>query len=222
MSLRTSAVIVVAIAGGLFAVPAAAQSDPGLPKGTARIGASSSSFLDKFESRADSAMKDRSDATKSARTGQAIDTPLLFRFQLVAPSATAAPDKRLMGIDDALRSVLKYPGYRQVASAILNLDWAAPSKTRPMNQGSLVMVNGDEAYNLTVQVDSVLADGVRIGVTLSLRDPVTPLSRMPLLSTTLTLSLGKTVVLGTTQRPVPGRSAEENVLILVVQPEIRK
>ncbi len=151
-----------------------------------------------------------------------VPTAVLLRFQLLRPSGTKTTDRSIMPIDSVLRDLFQWPGYQLLANAALTADLPRGSNSPVLAQQTLT-ANG-ETYELRVQVDSALFKRVRLRVTLS--GPTAATTRAGdrgapvLLSTTLTLGYGNTVVLGSTQ-PGSGRGGMGGTMILVVRPEAR-
>ena len=155
---------------------------------------------------------------------------VLLRFQLLRPVSTRTTDKAIMPIDSVLRDLFQWPGYELLAQAAIMADLPRTSAGRVMTQQSF---NADgETYTLRVLVDSTLRQRVRLNVNLSgivsLPGPLstgsqgrgTLTQRTDLLSTTVTVGFGHTVVLGSTQ-PGGGRGGMNGTLILTVRPEPR-
>lgn len=150
-----------------------------------------------------------------------------LRFQLLRPITTATTDKSIMPIDSALRDLFQWPGYQLLAQAAIVADLPFPPG-HPVNTQQSLNANG-ETYDLVVQVDSALGRRVRLRVQLFGLVPVagqpsggrggtTTRQTRVLLSTTVTVGFGHTVVLGSTQ-PAGGRGGMSGTLILAVRPE---
>jgi hypothetical protein len=156
---------------------------------------------------------------------------LLLRFQLIRPTATRTTDRALMPIDSVLRDLFQWPGYQLLAQSALTLDmpmgveWGgngASSSTQTM-----LNVDG-KSYDLSVRVDTTAPPRIKMAVLLmGLAQPApaksavnSQLERKTLLSTTVTVGLGHTVVLGSTQ-PGGGRGGMGGTLILTVTPVAR-
>lgn len=155
---------------------------------------------------------------------------LLLRFQLIRPIATRTTDKMLLPIDSVLRDLFQWPGYQLLAQSALTLDmpmsveWGgtgASSSTQTM-----LNVEG-KSYDLSVRVDTTAPPRVKMTVSLvgltqaAASKSLTPtMDRKILLSTAVTVGLGRTVVLGSTQ-PGGGRGGMSGTLILTVSPAMR-
>ena len=159
-------------------------------------------------------------------------TSMLLRFQLIRPTATRTTDKSLMPIDSALRDLFQWPGYQLLAQSALTLDlpirveWGgngASSSTQTM-----LNVDG-HSYDLSVRADTgdFLPQRIKLSVSLvglshaaaTSSAMTSSADRKTLLSTTVTVNFGRTVVLGTTQ-PGGGRGGMSGTLILTVSPVI--
>ncbi len=159
-----------------------------------------------------------------------VPTAVLLRFQLLRPISTRTTDKAIMPIDSVLRDLFQWPGYELLAQAAVMADLPRTTLGRVFTQQSFNA--GGETYNLTVQVDSTAYQRVRVSVSLTGMVPVPgappsasqaggPARRSTtLLSTTVTVGFGHTVVLGSTQ-PGGGRGGMSGTLILTVRPEPR-
>ncbi len=141
---------------------------------------------------------------------------LVFRFMLIAATDSSVRDPRIGEVDSELRRLLKFGGYRRLAEAttIVSEQMGFTSTASTPDLGE---------FTISGAVKSVV-DG-RVGVKIELRGgttgmvmgmPVSPSVR-ELLSTSLTVPLGQTVVLGTA-------AGDKGVqaLILTVRPELAK
>jgi hypothetical protein len=172
-------------------------------------------------------------ATPCGQTGATSPAGLLLRFQLIRPIAVRTTDKMVMPIDSVLRDLFQWPGYELLSQAAIVSDMPRTCLPFVSTQQSL-NANG-QAYDLNIQVDSLLQQQLRIHVRLTglvatparggrvgaTSSDATSSSQMKiLLSTTVTVGLGHTVVLGSTQ-PGGGRGGMAGTLILTVRPEMR-
>jgi hypothetical protein len=187
------------------------------------------------------AVVDRSDAQSGGR-GQ--DSPpgaaakvavndasqLIMRFQLIEASMQpGAPDPAIAPVDEVLRDLFRFTRYRLVSQAAMML--GLPPGGGASNSYQLLSGPTGDVYDLSVglharrtpdaghtiavalsQVDTLVAGPTSRDVALGDRS-----KRRVLLSTTVTVTAGRTLVLGSTQ---PGGS--NTALILVVRPEIAK
>ena len=159
---------------------------------------------------------------------------MLLRFQLIRPIATRTTDKALMPIDSVLRDLFQWPGYQLLAQSALTLDmpmrieWGGTGASTSTQ--TMLNVEGN-AYDLSVRADTTEFAPQRVKLTVSLVGlshaaatksvVATPADRKTLLSTTVTVNLGRTVVLGSTQ-PGGGRGGMSGTLILTVSPAMAK
>lgn len=160
---------------------------------------------------------------------------LLLRFQLIKATATRNRiDPGIAGIDSLLKDLFRFPGYKLLSNAAVAVDYLAPRRGSIDAPSTDQLLNGDgKTLHLSVTVDTATAQSVRLRIWLY--EPVVPVQtknasggvsvssdRHTLLVTTVTLSYGRTVVLGSTQ---PGRSGQPGstpeTLILAVRPELR-
>jgi hypothetical protein len=143
---------------------------------------------------------------------------VVLNFQLVAAEPTNTRDPAVANIDSLLRGVLKFSGYRLLGTAV--------ATTGEDHLVSQTIAGDSETLSLQVSVTDIRVDGnnasVKLGVALE-RPAVqatTTSSGKPqslLLTTTVTVPVGQTVLLGT--------SASENgqrALILTVRPQLAK
>ncbi|MEO7086405.1 MAG: hypothetical protein ABI442_10995 [Gemmatimonadaceae bacterium] len=141
-----------------------------------------------------------------------------LNFQLIAAENTNKRDPNLAGLDSLLRGVLKYSGYRLLTTALSNVS--------EFGEASQVLSGDGDPFTLRVSIAEVQtgatpADGtIRLHVALQ-RDPTSSRNGVaghpmtPVLSTTLTVPIGQTVVLGTSS--IDGG---DRALILTVRPQI--
>jgi hypothetical protein len=165
----------------------------------------------------------------------ASSTAMVLRFQLIRPIGKRTTDKAIMPVDSVLRDLFQWPGYELLSQAAVTVDmpmspaWGgtgASSHTQTM-----LNIDGN-SYELSVTVDTTAPPRVKMWVTLysvarSTSTPppksavvFTPNERKSLLSTSVTVKIGHTVVLGSTQ-PGGGRGGLKGTLILAVKPEMR-
>jgi hypothetical protein len=164
---------------------------------------------------------------------EVVITPgLLLRFQLIRPIATRTRDKAIMPIDSALRDLFQWQGYQLLSQAAITTDMPTPPQwggnTATAYTQTMLNVEGN-AYELSVRIDTVTPPQVKMTVSLTGlgragsvagRPPVAT-ERKAMLSTTVTVSFGRTVVLGSTQ-PGSGRGGMTGTLILAVRPELQR
>lgn len=164
---------------------------------------------------------------------EVVVTPgLLLRFQLIRPIATRTTDKAIMPIDSALRDLFQWQGYELLSQAAITTDMPTPpewgGKTASAYTQTTLNVDG-EAYELHVRIDTVAPPQVKMTVSLVglgragsvAGRPTAAPTEQGLLSTTVTVSFGRTVVLGSTQ-PRGGRGGMAGTLILAVRPELQR
>ena len=122
----------------------------------------------------------------------------------------------VMPIDSVLRDLFQWPGYELLSQAAVVSDM--PRACLPFVSTRQSLNANGQAYDLNIQVDSLVQQQLRIHVRLTrlARAPGTgtrgsgtsgdqaPMQLKTLLSTTVTVGLGHTVVLGSTQ-PGGGR-----------------
>ncbi len=152
---------------------------------------------------------------------------LLLRFQLIRPTGEATSDSAIVEIDSVLRELFHWRGYRLLSQAAITVD--IPANTRgPLTTHQLLNADG-QTLTLKVIVDSVMPSKVRLSVDVSgYVAQGTARSLTTMLSTTVTVWFGNTVVLGSTQpggaaaATMKGRgSVGAGTLILAVKPEVR-
>jgi hypothetical protein len=170
-------------------------------------------------------------ATPCGQAGAASSAGLLLRFQLIRPISVRTTEKMIMPIDSVLRDLFQWPGYELLSQAAVVSDM--PRSCMP-SVSTIQSLNADgQAYDLNVQADSLVQQQLRIHVRLTglvrtpgatsrgvVGDATSAMQVKVLLSTTVTVGLGHTVVLGSTQ-PGGGRGGMAGTLILTVRPEAR-
>lgn len=141
---------------------------------------------------------------------------LVLRFMLIAATDSAVQDPRIGEVDDELRRLLKFSGYRRLAEA---------TSVVSEQQGFTSTASTTDFGEFTIAGTLKSVSAGRVGITIELRGgttgmmggvPISPNVRQ-LLSTSLTVPLGQTVVLGT----AAGDKAVQ-ALILTVRPELGK
>jgi hypothetical protein len=162
----------------------------------------------------------------------------LLRFQLIEATASAVPrDPAIASVDSVLRDLFRFNGYRLISQAAMTMSAGlfvgSRGGARADSYQILGSPDGETSYDLNV---ALMADTTRLGagssatitvrLATSARTSVTRASDgtmqerrsapQQILSTTVSVTAGKTVVLGSTQ---PGGTGQ--TLILVVRPEIR-
>lgn len=141
---------------------------------------------------------------------------LVLRFMLIAATDSAVRDPRIGEVDAELRGLLKFSGYRRLAEA---------TSVVSEQQGFTSTASTTEFGEFTIAGTLKSVSAGRVGITIELRGgttgmmmgvPISPNVRQ-LLSTSLTVPLGQTVVLGTA-------AGDKGVqaLILTVRPELAK
>jgi hypothetical protein len=139
---------------------------------------------------------------------------LALRFMLIEATDSAVTDARIGEVDGELRSLLKFKGYRRLAEA---------TSMVAENQNFTSTMSAADRSEFTVDGGVKTVRDGRVGIGISLRSgtkgmmmgaPTSPDTRQ-LLSTTLTVPLGQTAVLGTAASDM-GVAA----LILTVKPEL--
>ena len=156
---------------------------------------------------------------------------MLLRFQLIKATATKRSDPGIASIDSVLKDLFRFPGYKLMSTAAVAVDYMSPARGSSTDQ----VLDGDGAqYHLTVTIDTATSRDVRLRVWLyETLVPVTTKTasggtsispdRRTMLSTTVSIAYGRTVVLGSTQPGKPGRAgAPAQTLILAVKPELRQ
>jgi hypothetical protein len=152
---------------------------------------------------------------------------IVLRFQVIAASDSALRDPQISAeVLSALREALPFTGYRQVAATTVAV---SPSARRGF---ATTMTGGDEQLRLSgnmtgigFRVEAQPRPGVARAVTsaalevnlygLSLSTPPGT-SWNPLVTTTLSVPIGQTVVIGSAST-----ATNQKALILVVRPEVR-
>lgn len=156
---------------------------------------------------------------------------VLLRFQLIRPVATRTIDQAIMPIDSVLRDLFQWTGYRLLSATTMTSDlpvsvnWGGNGS--PTFSQTALSVDGED-YELSVSVISFEPPQIKLSVSLAGVIPGSPtrggasagLQRKMLLNTTVTVNMGRTVVLGGTQ-PGGGRGGMAGTLILAVKPEMR-
>jgi hypothetical protein len=139
---------------------------------------------------------------------------LALRFMLIEATDTAVTDARIGDVDRELRSLLKFKGYRRLADATSIV-------AESQNFTSTMSAADKSEFTVDGTVKTVRDGSVGIGISLRsgtkgmmMGVPTSPDTRQ-LLSTTLTVPLGQTAVLGTAAGD-KGMAA----LILTVRPEL--
>jgi hypothetical protein len=131
-------------------------------------------------------------------------------FQLIAAESTTVRDPALVGLDSLLRGVLRFSGYRLLATSI-----AAASGHEIVTQS--LSADGDP-LTLAVDVSDLRVEGNEASVHLNvdLRRQPTPTVHAPtVLSTGVTVPIGQTVVLGASTT-----KGTKSALILTVRPQL--
>lgn len=152
---------------------------------------------------------------------------VLFRFQLIRPMGEETTDSAIVGIDSVLHDLFHWRGYRLLSQAAITVDLPASTRS-PLTTRQLLSADG-QTLTLRVIIDSVMPNKVRMSVDVSgqiAQGNTRTLTTV--LSTTVTVWFGNTVVLGSTQ-PGGGAATSGNrrgfiggsTLILAVKPEVR-
>jgi len=129
---------------------------------------------------------------------------LRLRFQLIEADGAGKPDPRIASLDSLLRGLFRYKGYRLLDEAEVTAASGGMSSAR-------LLVDG-RAISLNVWLDRVRGAGD--GGEADLRVDLESRAFGQILATSLTVPIGKTVVLGS-GRPDPERGA----FIVAVKPE---
>lgn len=136
-------------------------------------------------------------------------------FQLIAAESTTVRDPAVAGLDSLLRGVLRYPGYRLLATTV-----ASASEQHNVTQS---LAADGQNFTLSVDVTDLRIDGndasVHLNVDLS-RPTATNMSTgraisSTVLSTGVTVPVGQTVVLG-----AASTTNARHALILAVRPQL--
>lgn len=141
---------------------------------------------------------------------------LVFRFMLIVATDSAVKDPRIGEVDSELRRLLKFSGYRRLAEATTVVS---------EEMGFMTTASSSDLGEFTIAGTVKTVVNGRVGIMIELRGgttgmmmgvPMSPNVRQ-LLSTSLTVPLGQTVVLGTA-------AGDKGVqaLILTVRPELAK
>ncbi len=129
-----------------------------------------------------------------------------FHFQLIEADGASAPDPRIASLDSLLKGLFRYRGYRLLDEVPLTVADGGQTSTRVRADGRSLMIY-------------VVLDRVRAGPQGGEADLRVHLADAPgapaILSTSLTVPLGKTVVLGSSQL-----ARDEGALIVAVRPEL--
>ena len=139
------------------------------------------------------------------------DTPrstVVLNFQIVAANGYAGSDPEIAAVEVELRKLLRYKGYKLLASTMLQV-------MEGENATQSVIAN-EMPLDIEVSVGPVRGEAVELQVRLA-----TPWNQV--LRTTVNLPMGKTVVLGTGRNTplVRGSPVEDDgALILIVTAEI--
>ena len=143
-----------------------------------------------------------------------------LHFQIIEADGFTERDEAIADIETELRKLLRYDGYRLVGEAIMQTREGSQytqQRVQPSISERNVGEGGQSPFEVTAGVGRVSRTGGEMSVLLEvgLSD-----AWSSLLTTTVTVTDGKTVVLGTTsgQANQEGRAA---ALILVVTPTIR-
>lgn len=129
-----------------------------------------------------------------------------FRFQLVEADGFSTRDPAIADVEAALREVFRFRGYRLVAESVAQGE--APGFIRQQ----IATLDG-EPVRIIANLTRVVTDGDAPAVSFEVD---LALGSGSLLTTTVTLPIGKTAVVGSAQARADG-----NTLILVVRPEIQ-
>jgi hypothetical protein len=128
-----------------------------------------------------------------------------LHFQLIEADGPSAPDPRIASLDSLLRGLFRYRGYRLLDEVPMTIADGRTSSTRVRLE------------NRSIGID-VSLDRVRTGPAggeVDLRVGLTAPGIGRVLETSLTVPLGKTVVLGSGALP-----SEKGSLIVAVRPEL--
>jgi len=142
-----------------------------------------------------------------------------LHFQVIEANGFTEQDDAITELTAELRGLLKYEGYRLVGEAVIQTREGgghAEQRVHPAITPENVGVGGAAAFKVVAGVGRVTRSDGETSVLLEvgLSDPWDRL-----LSTTLTVTDGKTMVLGTTAGQ-PNREGRAAALILVVTPTI--
>lgn len=127
-----------------------------------------------------------------------------LQFQLIAADGSNTRDPAVSGLDDVLRGVLKFTGYRQLGSAL--------ASASDQTTARLTMTGDGQEYGVVYDIENVesatatSAGSVHIRVSLSRSTGIMNGSQSiekPLFSTGLTVPMGHTVVLGSVGERLP-------------------
>jgi hypothetical protein len=151
---------------------------------------------------------------------------MLLRFQLIRPTTTATTDPAIAGIDSVLRDLFHWRGYRLLSEAAIVVDVPGNSffPGRPAYVKASQLINADGyPYTISVVVDSTSPSRVRLTVDLTGGLSSSRQDAKTLFSTTVTMTLGHTVVLGNAQPGGTGAKTGDvnRTVILTVKPELR-
>lgn len=144
---------------------------------------------------------------KIARVLAQLDRPqpgVLLHYQLIRADGAAAHDPAIADVEDALRKLFRFAGYRLLSQAVISASAQGPAE-------QTIEVNG-QVYTLTAAVLGIQGSGdsstVRLGTRLRWGETT-------LIETTVTLRSNQSAVLGNAELSKPS-----GTLILVVRPEI--
>jgi hypothetical protein len=143
-----------------------------------------------------------------------------LHFQIIEADGFTQQDEAIAEIESELRKLLKYAGYRLMGEAVIQTrEGVAFSEQRvqpTIAEGSVPSVGGVSPLTVTARVGRVsqVDKDATVTLSVSLSD-----AWDGLLSTTVTVTNGKTMVLGTTSARA-NRDGEAAALILVVTPTI--
>jgi hypothetical protein len=146
---------------------------------------------------------------KIARVLAQLDRPtpgVVLHYQLIQADGAAARDPAIADVENALRKLFRFKGYRLLAQAVI-------STSADRSAVQAIEVNG-RLYTLSAGILGVQRTGDSTTVRLQTR---LELSHTTLLWTTVTLRSNQSAVLGNTDLSEPS-----GTLILVVRPEITK
>lgn len=130
-----------------------------------------------------------------------------LRFQIIEADGFTETDPAIEDVQAALQDLFRFRGYRLVAEVV--------AQTRaPGSLEQRVVAGQEQAYRISAQLERVISSDAGTAVELSVR--LATLGNSTVISTSLTVPSGQTVVVGSARAQAGG-----NPLILVVRPEIR-
>lgn len=129
-----------------------------------------------------------------------------LRFQIIEADGFSETDPAIADVQAALQDLFRFSGYRLLAEAVARAQ--APGYVEQQ------LAAGERQFIITARLERVIGSGADRAVDLAIR--LTDAFGTTLISTTMTVPSGQTVVVGSARARSDG-----NTLILVVRPEIR-